>query len=41
LTIPTKEQAQKELALRELSYRKLDFFTKYTKEEYEMIAQQN
>jgi hypothetical protein len=36
----TKQDAQKELALRELSVRKLDYFTKYTKPDYEMIARQ-
>jgi hypothetical protein len=33
-------EIQKELAMRELASRKLDYFTKYTKEDYEMIATQ-
>ena len=36
----TKQEAKKELAKRELANRKLEYFTKYTKEDYEMIATQ-
>jgi hypothetical protein len=36
----TQEEARKELALRELARRKLDFFTTYTKPDYEMTATQ-
>lgn len=36
-----KQAIQRELALRELSIRKLSHFTKYTKDDYEMIATQN
>ena len=36
----TKEQAQQELAKRTLASRSLEYFTKYTKPDYEMIARQ-
>lgn len=36
-----KKEIKRELALRELSNRKLDFFTKYTNTDYQMIATQN
>ena len=36
-----KKEIKKELALRELSNRKLDYFTNYTKDDYEMIATQD
>lgn len=37
----SKEEIKRELVLRELASRKLDFFTTYTKEDYEMKAIQN
>jgi len=35
-----KDAIKKELAMRELARRKLEYFTKYTKPDYEMIATQ-
>jgi len=36
-----KEEVKKELAYRELARRKFEYFVKYTKKDYEMIAEQS